>query len=149
MGTTGLRASLIWHDEVMGDVVHDKPAAVTLGTAGEATFTTPQIAGVPEYTIVTPGRRGYLLTLSAQMTGTICIGGVEHDGATWVAAADEPTGFRATSIAGNDWGVIGLDEHHKLFFQFVPLEEADWNLGHPMVLAAVGGFALSALALTG
>jgi hypothetical protein len=151
MGQTGLRTSLIWHDEVMGDVVQDKPAKVTIGTASEATFTTPQIAGSPEYTIVTPGRRGYLLTLSSQMTGTICIGGVEHEVAEWVAKADEPTGFRATSIGGNDWGVIGLDAtgDHKLFFQFVPLEEAEWNLGHPMVLAAVGGFALSVLALSG
>lgn len=151
MGTTGLRTSLIWHDEVMGDVVQEKPTKVTIGTASEATFTTPQIGGSPEYTIVTPGRRGYLLTLSSQMTGTICIGGVEHDVAAWVASADEPTGFRATSIGGNDWGVIGLDAtgDHKLFFQFVPLEEAEWNLGHPMILAAVGGFALSVAALTG
>ena len=149
MGTTGLRTSLIWHDEVMGDVVHDKPAKVTIGTASDTTFTTPQIAGSAEYTIVTPGRRGYLLTLSSQMTGTICVGGVEHDVADWVAS--DPSGFRATAIGGNDWGVIGLDAggDHKLFFQFVPLEEAEWNLGHPMILAAVGGFALSVAALTG
>jgi hypothetical protein len=147
----GLRTSLIWHDEVMGDVVQEKPAKVTIGTASEATFTTPQIAGSAEYAIVTPGRRGYLLTLSSQMTGTICVGGVEHDVTEWVAKADEPTGFRATPIGGNDWGVIGLDASgdHKLFFQFVPLEEAEWNLGHPMILAAVGGFALSVAALGG
>jgi hypothetical protein len=149
MGSTGLRASLIWHDEVMGDVVNEKPAPITIGTAGDATFTTPAIGGVPVYSIVTPGRRGYLLTLSAQMSGTICIGGVEHEVSAWVAAGDDPAGFRGTPIAGNDWGVIALDEHHKLFFQFVPLEEAEWNLGHPMILAAVGGTALSALALTG
>lgn len=151
MGTTGLRASLIWHDEVMGDIVHEKPAKVTIGSASETTFTTPNIGTSSEYAIVTPGRRGYLLTLSDQMSGTICLGGVEHDVAEFVKKADEPTGFRATSIGGNDWGVINLDARgeHKLFFQFVELEEAEWNLGHPMILAAVGGFALSVAALSG
>src|SRR5437868_3214207 len=141
MGNTGLRASLIWHDEVMGDVVFDKPDKVTIGEADGATFTAP----VPAQTIVTPGRRGYLLTLSSQMTGVVCLGGVEHDVAAWVKAGEEPGGFRAAPIGGNDWGVIALDASgdHKLFFQFVELEEAEWNLGHPMILAAVGGFALS------
>lgn len=151
MGTTGLRTSLIWHDEVMSDLVHEKPAKVTIGSSVEATFTTPAISGASEYAIVTPGRRGYLLTLSDQMHGTICLGGVEQDVAAFVRAGEEPTGFRATPIGGNDWGVISLDAtgDHKLFFQFVPLEEADWNLGHPMILAAVGGFGLSVAALTG
>ncbi len=151
MGTMGLRTSLIWHDEVMGDVVHEKPAKVTIGSASETTFTTPNIGTASEYAIVTPGRRGYLLTLSDQMHGTICLGGVEHDVAEFVRGADEPTGFRATPIGGNDWGVINLDAtgDHKLFFQFVELEEAEWNLGHPMILAAVGGFALSVAALSG
>ena len=147
MGNTGLRASLIWHDEVMGDVVLDKPDVVTIGNAEGATF----IAPVPAQTIVTPGRRGYLLTLSTEMTGVVCLGGVEHDVAAWVRAGEEPGGFRATPIGGNDWGVIALDASgdHKLFFQFVELEEAEWNLGHPMILAAVGGFALSVATLTG
>lgn len=151
MGSTGLRTSLIWHDEVMSDLVHEKPAKVTIGSGSDATFTTPDIGTVSEYAIVTPGRRGYLLTLSDRMHGTVCLGGVEHDVAAFVKAADEPTGFRATPIGGNDWGVISLDASgdHKLFFQFVPLEEAEWNLGHPMILAAVGGFALSVAALTG
>ncbi len=151
MGSTGLRTSLIWHDEVMSDLVHEKPAKVTIGSASEATFTTPDVGTQSAYAIVTPGRRGYLLTLSDRMHGTICLGGVEHDVAAFVKTAEEPTGFRATPIGGNDWGVISLDDagDHKLFFQFVPLEEAEWNLGHPMILAAVGGFALSVAALTG
>jgi hypothetical protein len=142
---------LIWHDEVMSDLVSEKPAKVTIGSSSEATFVTPDIAGTPAFAIVTPGRRGYLLTLSEQMHGTICIGGEEHDVREFVRGADEPTGFRATPIGGNDWGVISLDASgdHKLFFQFVPLEEQDWNLGHPMILAAVGGFALSVAVLTG
>ena len=151
MGTTGLRTSLIWHDEVMSDLVHEKPAKVTIGSASEATFTTPDVGTANEYAIVTPGRRGYLLTLSDQMHGTVCLGGVEHDVAELVRSAEEPTGFHAVSIGGNDWGVINLDAtgDHKLFFQFVPLEEAEWNLGHPMILAALGGFALSVAALSG
>lgn len=151
MGNTGLRTSLIWHDEVMSDLVHEKPAKVTIGSSGEATFTTPDVGAVTEYAIVTPGKRGYLLTLSARMSGTICLGGVEHEVGAFVRAAEEPGGFRATPIGGNDWGVINLDASgdHKLFFQFVPLEEAEWNLGHPMILAAVGGFALSVAAMTG
>lgn len=148
---SALRTSLIWHDEVMSDLVHDRPVKVTLGTAPGVTFVTPDVGTSPAYTIVTPGRRGYLLTLSDRMRGTICLGGVEHDVAEFVRGADEPTGFRATQIGGNDWGVISLEAEgeHKLFFQFVPREEQDWNLGHPMILAAVGGYALSTAALTG
>ena len=37
-----------------------------------------------------------------------------------------PGGFRATPISGKDWGVVDLDEtgDYKLFFQFVPVEDA-------------------------
>jgi hypothetical protein len=149
--STALRTSLIWHDEVMADLVHEKPATVTLGASSDATFVTPELALPPSFAIVTPGRRGYVLTLSAQMSGTICLGGVEHDVAAFVAAGDEPaSGFRGTLLGPDDWGVITLDDRgdHKFFFQFVPHEVEDWNLGHPMILAGVAGYALSVAALT-
>lgn len=148
--STALRTSLIWHDEVMADVVHEKPAAVTLGTDSSSTFVTPDLSLPPNFSIVTPGRRGYVLTMSTKMTGTICLGGVEHDVATFVAAGEDGSGFHATTLGPDDWGVITLDGRgeHKLFFQFVPHEVEDWNLGHPMILAGVAGYALSALALT-
>jgi hypothetical protein len=148
--STALRTSLIWHDEVMGDVVHEKPARVTLGTDSSATFTTPELALPPSFSIITPGRRGYVLTLSTTMSGTISLGGVEHDVRAFVASGEAGTGFHATPLGSNDWGVITLDDHgdHKFFFQFVPHEVEDWNLGHPMILAGAAGYAVSILALT-
>ena len=147
--STALRTSWIWHDEVMGDVVHEKPARVTLGADSGATFTTPELALPPSFAIITPGRRGYVLTLSTQMSGTICVGGVEHDVRAFVAASEAGTGFHATPLGPDDWGVITLDERgdHKFFFQFVPHEVEDWNLGHPIILAGVAGYAMSILAL--
>lgn len=147
---TALRTSLIWHDEVMGDVVHERPAPVTLGATSAATFTTPSLALPEGFSILTPGRRGYVLTLSSTMSGTIRVGGVEHDVAAFVRANDDGSGFYGTALGPDDWGVIALDDggEHKLFFQFVPHEVEDWNLGHPLILAGVGGYALSALALT-
>jgi outer membrane biosynthesis protein TonB len=148
--STALRTSLIWHDEVMADVVLEKPAPVTLGTGSSATFTTPDLALPSEFSIITPRRRGYVLTLSATMSGTICIGGVEHEVAAFVRANDDGSGFYGTTLGPEDWGVISLDANgeHKFFFQFVPHEVEDWNLGHPMILAGVAGYALSILALT-
>ena len=93
-----LRASLIWHDEVMADVVHEKPAPVTIGTDSSSTFVTPELSLPPSFSIVTPGRRGYVLTMSTKMSGTICLGGVEHDVATFVAAGEGGTGFFATPL---------------------------------------------------
>ena len=51
--STALRTSLIWHDEVMGDVVHEKPARVTLGADSSSTFTTPDLALPPTFSIIT------------------------------------------------------------------------------------------------
>lgn len=148
--STALRTSLIWHDEVMADVVHEKPTAVTLGADSSATFVTPELSLPPGFSIVTPGRRGYVLTLSSTMSGTICLGGVEHDVAAFVRANDEGSGFHGTTLGPEDWGVITLDTsgEHKFFFQFVPHEVEDWNLGHPMIVAAATGYAGSILALT-
>ena len=43
---SALRIALIWHDEVMSDVVLEKPRAITLGSEGRTTFTVPPI-GLP------------------------------------------------------------------------------------------------------
>ena len=115
-----LRTSLIWHDEVMADVVDERPRAITIGPAAHATFVTPELGLPSDYAIVRPGRRGHVLTLGGAMRGTVCVGGVEHDVATLIA-----DGFYATAIGGVDWGVIELDAsgHYKLFFAFVALDE--------------------------
>jgi len=135
MGTVALRTSLIWHDEVMADLVHDRPAPITIGPSSEATLLTPDLKLPAEMAILRPGHRGYLLTLGERMRGTISVSGVEHDVAAFVRAADEPSEFRATPIGGSDWGVIELDETGdcKLFFQFVPVDEAPWNVSPPLL----------------
>ncbi|HEX4449817.1 MAG TPA: AgmX/PglI C-terminal domain-containing protein [Kofleriaceae bacterium] len=123
-----LRTALIWRDEVMDDVVLDKPTSITVGHTGKPTFVVPDI-GLPKlFAIVRPGNRGYLLTLGEHMRGKMCIDGRERDVAEFVARGDGDLvgGFRATPIGGKDWGVVDLDESgdYKLFFQFVPIEEA-------------------------
>lgn len=153
MSKVALRTALIWHDEVMDDVVLDRPRPVTLGASGKATFVVPSVGLPADFAIVRPGNRGYLLTLGERMRGTICIDGEHKDVAEFVrrgGEGDGPGGFRATPIGGKDWGVVDLDESgvHKLFFQFVQVDEAPVVLTRAMILAAVTGYLVSAAALT-
>ena len=111
-----LRASLIWHDEVMDERVG--LGEIAIGPSSKATFVTPEL-GLPEaYKIVRPGARGQLLTLAPGMRGTLCIDGALQDIAALVA-----NGYYATPIAGKDWGVVELGATCKLFFQFVARDE--------------------------
>jgi hypothetical protein len=146
---SGLRTALIWHDEVMDDVVLDRPRPVTIGPTGHTTFVVPEIGLPPKFAIVRPGNRGYLLTLGERMRGTICIDGRKQDVAELVAR-DSAGGFCATPISGRDWGVIDLDEsgHYKLFFQFVPVDDPPVFFTKQVMVAGGIGYALSAAALT-
>jgi hypothetical protein len=149
--TVALRASLVWHDEVMEDVVLEKPAAVTLGASGTPTFVTPELGLPAKFAILKPGNRGYLLTLGENMRGTICVDGKQQDVADFLRRAgddDSRGGFRATPISGRDWGVVELDASgdYKLFFQFVPLDDAQPFFTKPVILAAIGGY-LAAIAV--
>jgi hypothetical protein len=122
-----LRASFIWHDEVMQDVVLVKPDSITLGDADKSTFVTPELELPLDFTLFRPGNRGYLLTLGEHMTGTIFIDGAERDVSEFVRRGGEGevlAGFRATPISSRDWGVVDLDGSgkYKVFFQFVPSE---------------------------
>src|SRR5205085_9079056 len=104
-----LRTALIWHDEVMQDIVLEKPAKITVGSKGKPTFIIPDV-GLPKgFAIVRPGNRGYLLTLGENMRGTICVDGQEKDVAELVRK-NASHGFHATPISGRDWGVVDLDE---------------------------------------
>jgi hypothetical protein len=147
--TAALRTALIWHDEVMDDVVVNRPRAITLGPSGGTTFVVPEIGLPPRFAIVRPGNRGYLLTLGERMRGTISIDGQEQDVAEFVRRSDAG-GFRATSIGGRDWGVIELDDSgdYKLFFQFVPAEEPAHFFTPPVLIAGVAGYLISCIALT-
>lgn len=125
MSRVRLRASLIWLDEVMGDVVLESPGPVTLGDTPTATFVMPDIGLPQNFAIIRPGNRGFLLTLSDRMQGTIFVDGKEHDVSEFVRRGGEAEhGFSATAISGRDWGVVELDASgkYKLFFQFVPVD---------------------------
>jgi hypothetical protein len=126
MAKVALRTSVIWNDEVMGDVMSERPRSITIGPADGSTFITPPLGLPPRFAIVRPGRRGFVMTLGEHMRGTVCLGGVEHDVATLVRATETP-GFFATAIADGDWGLVELEPsgHHKLFFQFVPVDDSD------------------------
>lgn len=148
MSRMGLRTALIWHDEVMDDLVLDKPRRITLGRTGRTTFVVPEIGLPPKFAIVRPGRRGYLLTLGERMRGTICVDGRKQDVAELVRR-DSAGGFCATPISGRDWGVIDLDESgdYKLFFQFVPVDDPPQFFTRPVLIAGGIGYVISSAAL--
>jgi hypothetical protein len=148
--TSALRTALIWHDEVMEDLVLDKPRRITLGQSGKSTFVVPEIGLPPKFAIVRPGNRGYLLTLGERMRGKICVGGVEKDIAELVKREGGSGGFCAASISGRDWGVIDLDEsgHYKLFFQFVTIDDPPQFFTKPVLIAGGIGYIISSAALT-
>jgi hypothetical protein len=148
--TSALRTALIWHDEVMEDVVLAKPRRITLGQSGKSTFVVPEIGLPRKFAIVRPGNRGYLLTLGERMRGTICVDGREKDVAELVRREAGSGGFCATSISGRDWGVIDLDEsgHYKLFFQFVQVDDPPQFFTMPVLIAGGLGYAISSAALT-
>ncbi len=151
--SVALRTALVWHDEVMDDVVVEKPTKITIGDNGKTTFTVPNVGLPKNFAIVRPGNRGYLLTLGERMRGTICLDGQKKDVAEFVrrgGEGDSPGGFRGTPISGRDWGVIDLDESgdYKLFFQFVPVEDTQPYFTKPVMFAGIGGYLLSIIALT-
>jgi hypothetical protein len=148
--THALRTALIWHDEVMSDVVLDKPRAVTLGPRGRTTFVVPDIGLPPRFAIVRPGKHGYLLTLGDRMRGTICVGGQQRDVAELVQRDAGSGGFCATPIHGGDWGVIELDAsgQYKVFFQFVSVDDPPQFFTKPVLIAGGVGYVLSSAALT-
>jgi len=145
----GLRTALIWHDEVMDDLVLDTPRPITIGHSGRTTFVVPELGLPPKFAIVRPGNRGYLLTLGERMRGTICVDGREQDVADLVAR-DSAGGFCATPIGGRDWGVIDLDESgdYKLFFQFVPVDDPPQFFTRQVMIAGAVGYVVSSAALT-
>jgi hypothetical protein len=145
---TALRTTLIWHDEVMGDLVLDKPRPVTIGQHRRTTFVVPEIGLPPKFAIVRPGNRGYLLTLGERMRGTICIDGEKQDVAE-IVQREGTAGFCATPIGSRDWGVIELDEsgHYKLFFQFVAVDDPPQFFTKQVVIAGIAGYLLSNAAL--
>ncbi|NVB81450.1 MAG: AgmX/PglI C-terminal domain-containing protein [Kofleriaceae bacterium] len=148
MTTVALRTSLIWHDEVMEDLVAHKPMKITVGNTGTPTFVVPNVGLPKDFAIVRPGNRGYLLTLGERMRGTICIDGEQKDVEELVRNTNAG-GFSATPISGKDWGVIDLDESgdYKVFFQFVPVEDHQPFFSKPVLLAGFGGYFLSMLVL--
>ena len=149
MTTVALRTALVWNGEVMDDVVSHEPAKITVGSAGRTTFTVPNVGLPKNFAIVRPGNRGYLLTLGDKMRGTICLDGERKDVAELVRG--QAGGFFATPISGKDWGVIDLDETglYQLFFQFVPVEDAQPFFTKPVLYAGAAGYFISMFALAG
>ncbi|MEZ4359070.1 MAG: AgmX/PglI C-terminal domain-containing protein [Kofleriaceae bacterium] len=119
-----LRASLIWHDEVMADVVLDERRALTLGSSTKSTFVIPDLGLPAEFALLRRGGHGYVLTLGANMRGTVRCEGKVQEVESLIGAAKFSAnweGFLATPVAPGDWGVIELDGDGALrvFFQFV------------------------------
>ncbi len=153
-----LRASYVWSGEVMGDRVLATPEPITIGSAPRATFVTAPL-GLPEsFSILRPGRAGYVLTVSTQMGGTLNIGGQTDEVADFARGADGSASasgsFRATAVGPGDWGVIHLDGHgeHTFFFQFVdptpPLPKAVWRNAELLLPAVAFSVFMHAILLT-
>ena len=127
-----LRVSHVWRNEVMSDAVMTVPGPVTLGASDRATFTIPDLGLPPDFAIIRPGARGYVLTLGEGMGGRISIDDATIDVREFVSA-NATSGFCATPVGPADWGVVELDRtgEHVLFFQFVaaspPLPLAHWR----------------------
>jgi hypothetical protein len=70
---------------------------------------------------MSPGERGYLLTMGNAMAGTVSVGGVRKHVTDLVG--DAP--FAATPVGAGDWGVVDLDGDGalQLFFQVAPVTE--------------------------
>ncbi len=151
MTTVALRTALIWNEEVMDDVVLKNPKRITIGASGRSTFVVPELGLPAEFAIVQPGNRGFLLTLGERMRGTICIDGQQQDVRDVMKRAGDSGqgGFWATPISGRDWGVIDLDETgvHKLFFQFVPVDDERPFLTKNVMMAGAIGWAVSCIGL--
>lgn len=147
MTAVALRTSLIWHDEVMEDIVLTQPGKITLGQSRRSTFVVPQIGLPAEFAIVRPRERGFELMLGGRMRGTVCIDGREREVADLLGGDDD---FKAEQIGKGDWGVIHLDESgdYKLFFQFVPVEEPPQFFTPAVVKGGLGGFLLSSAGLS-
>ncbi len=135
-----LRCSHVWQGEVMDDALLGDEETVTLGEGGGCTFTVPRLGLPPNFTILRPGARGYVLTLGRGMGGRIKIGGEEQDVREFLSrggggAEGAEGNYRATNVAPGDWGVIHLDDSgdHVFFFQFLPedpkLPPPVWVLG--------------------
>lgn len=150
MSRVALRTTLIWHDEVMDDLVLGRPRPVTLGQGRRATFVVPEIGLPPKFAIVRPSKRGYVLMLGEHMGGTICVDGHKQDVAEIVRRESAGGGFCATPIGGRDWGVIDLDPsgHCKLFFQFVQVDDPPQFFTRPVLTAGAAGYLISSAALT-
>ncbi|HEV7556695.1 MAG TPA: hypothetical protein VGO00_14620, partial [Kofleriaceae bacterium] len=130
----------------MSDVVVDKPTRLTIGSTADSTFVVPDVGLPADFAIVSPGHRGYLLTLGGRMSGTICVDGSERGVSDLVG--NEP--FHATPIGGVDWGLVDLDPSgaYKVFFQFVEIEDAAPWVTRPVLVAGSIGFALASLIMT-
>jgi len=145
VSTVALRTALVWHDEVMDDVVLDKPRKVTIGCVGKPTFIIPNVGLPKNFALVRPGNRGYLLTLGERMRGTVCIDGEKKSVEELLRQGGGKGGFVATPISGRDWGLIDLDESgiHKVFFQFVPIEEHKPFFTKGVIAAGALGYLVS------
>ena len=118
---SALRIALIWHDEVMSDVVLEKPRAITLGSAGRTTFTVPNIGLPDKFAIVRPGNRGYLLTLGERMTGTICIDGEEKDVTTvWLT-------IHQRTLQYETYVLPAPEENHARFYEHLLRRNLGFN----------------------
>jgi hypothetical protein len=123
-----LRTALIWCGEVMNDVVSEVPAKITLGHKGTPTFIVPDVGLPSGFAIVSPGNRGYLLTLGDKMRGTVCIDGREQDVREFVKHGDETLADLLIRRTDPDLVAFQMD---VLWVYFPGQDPASWLLKYP------------------
>ena len=127
--TVALRTALIWRDEVMDDVVLEKPTKITVGHVGKPTFIVPDI-GLPKELRDRPSRA--IAAICSRSASTCAARSASTAKRQHVAefvraatSAELVGGFRAHADQRQGLGRrrSRRSGEYKLFFQFVPLED--------------------------
>lgn len=131
VGKRRIRASYIWAETVIEDIVLRRRGSLTIGPGGDTTFLTPDFDLPPRFPILRRTRKRASVALVPGMSGELSIDGERVDVAEYLATPEPgaaPGATRHRDIDPGDWGVIHLDGRgaHTLFFHFV---EDDPRLG--------------------
>jgi hypothetical protein len=115
----------VWRGEPLEERVFTQPQFITVGASKRDTFTVPPSRVGESFPLFrpSPDAAGFMLTLSAGMTGKLSVGGEPWAVSEFIASGrGVPAGERREQpLATSDWGIVGLDDTGDVafFFQFI------------------------------
>ena len=128
--TVALRTALIWHDEVMDDVVLEQAERRSRSARRASRRSSCPSVGLPRELRDRAARQPRLPAHARRAHARHDLHRRQGEGRRRVRRSAATATASAASArrrsAASDWGVIDLDEtgDYKLFFQFVPVEDA-------------------------